>query len=122
MFLPFGYELMISFSTLKTDRSELRVGWYCETSLSPPVIFLLTVPRRYFFRGSFFICIICLCHIVLSVSCSITVTCWERAVLCSVLLCFCHLPIRCVGQVWYLTEWIPELCLLPYFEKCSSDV
>ena len=47
MFLPFGYELMITFSTLKTDRSELRVGWYCETS------FLLTVPRSYFFCGSF---------------------------------------------------------------------
>ena len=54
MFLPFGYKLMIIFSTLKTDCSELRLGWYRETSLSPPVIFLLTVPRRYLIRGSFF--------------------------------------------------------------------
>ena len=54
MFLPFGYKLMIIFSTLKTDCSELGLGWYRETSLSPPVICLLTVPRRYFICGSFF--------------------------------------------------------------------
>ena len=28
-------------------------GWYRETSLSIPVIFLLTIPRWYFFCGSF---------------------------------------------------------------------
>ena len=25
------------------------LGWYCETSFSPPVIFLLTIPRRFSF-------------------------------------------------------------------------
>ena len=55
MFLPFGYKRMIIFSTLKTICSELRLGWYRETSLSPPVIFLLTVQRRYLIRGSFFL-------------------------------------------------------------------
>ena len=36
-------------------------GWYCQTFLSPPVIFLLTIPRRCFFYGSFFIiCVSCL--------------------------------------------------------------
>ena len=130
MFLPFGYKLMIIFSTLKTDCSELRLGWYCETSLSPPVIFLLTVPRRYFIRGSFFICI-CLCHIVLSVSCSIRVTCWERAVFLALLYVACccvfvTFPYGVLGQVWYLTESIADLCMLPNFEKfkpmCSSDM
>ena len=28
-------------------------GWYRENSLSPPFFFILTVPRRYFFCGSF---------------------------------------------------------------------
>ena len=47
--------------------------WYRETSLSPLVIFLITIPRWYFFCGSF-LCV-CLCYIVLSVSCSLVVTC-----------------------------------------------
>ena len=47
-------------------------GWYRKTSLNPPVIFLLTVPRRYFFCGSFSFCV-CLCYIVLSVSFSLVV-------------------------------------------------
>ena len=127
MFLPFGYKLMITFSTIKTDRSELRVGWYCETSLSPPVIFLLTVPRRYFFLGSFFYlynlslpyCLVCVLQYYGHL---LGKGCFLGSPVCGVLLCFCHFPIRCVGQVWYLTESIPELCLLPYFEKCSSDV
>ena len=38
-----------------------------EISLSPPVIFLLTIPRRYFFCGSFYFVFVfailsCLCH------------------------------------------------------------
>ena len=53
-------------------------GWYRETSLSPPVIFLLAVPRWYFSCGSSLYCV-CLCYFVLSVSCSLVVTCLERA-------------------------------------------
>ena len=49
-----------------------------------------------------FLCL-CLCHTVLSVSCSIGVTCWERAdllVLSHVMFsCVCHFPIRCPGSV-----------------------
>ena len=41
-------------------------GWYRETSLSIPVIFLLTIPRWYFFCGSFYVfffaILSCLCH------------------------------------------------------------
>ena len=40
-------------------------GWRRETGLSPPVKYLLTVPRRYFFCGSFMLfsvlCLLCLC-------------------------------------------------------------
>ena len=130
MFLPFGYKMMIIFSTLKIDCSELRVSWYRETSYSPPVIFLQTVPMWYFFRGYFFMCI-CLWHIVLSVSCSLVVTCWERAVFLALLyVAFCCVfvtfPYGVLDQVLYLTESIPDLCLLHYFEKfkpmCSSKV
>ena len=49
----------------------------------------------------------CLCHIVLSVSCSLVVTCWERQYFLAIL----YLMFSCVfetfqygifGQVWYL--------------------
>ena len=45
----------------------------------------------------FFICInFCLCHIVLSVSCSLVVTCWERADLLTLLyVMFFSLAIQC---------------------------
>ena len=39
---------------------------------------VLAVPRRYLFCGSSLFCV-CLCHIVVSVSCSLVVTCWEMA-------------------------------------------
>ena len=87
-----------------------------ETSLSHPVIFLLTIPRRYFFCGSFLFCV-CLCHTVLSVSCSLVVTRPLGSHVCDVFLCICHFPIRngVLGQVWYLIVSIPDLCLLSYF-------
>ena len=39
----------------------------------------LTVPRRYFFGGSFVLFMSCVCHAFASVYCCIVVTCWERA-------------------------------------------
>ena len=71
--------------------------------LSPPVkIFLLTVPRQCFFCGSFLLFIFHVCHAFLSVRCSLLVNCWERAVLlalvCDILLCFCHFPVWCPGS------------------------
>ena len=80
-------------------------GWYRHTYLSPPVIFLLAVPRRCFFCRSFlsFVFRVCLCHTVLSVPCSHVVTCWERTDLLYLLcvmfyLCFSHFPLRCPGS------------------------
>ena len=73
------------------------------TCLSPPVIFLLTVARRYFFCGSFFvICAssLCLCHTVLSVSCSLVVTCWEKDELLALVLFYCVLSLS------YTVSWV----------------
>ena len=44
-----------------------------ENWLKSPVIFLLTVPTRCFFSGFLYY------DIVLSVSCSLEITCWDRA-------------------------------------------
>ena len=67
--------------------------------LSPPVkVFLLTVPRRWFFCGSFLLVVlhVGVCFAVMSVSCSLVVTCWERADLFAVVIVvFCHFP-KCV--------------------------
>ena len=88
-----------------------------ETSLSSPIkIFLLTVPRRCFFCGSFLLFMICVCHAFLSFHFSLVVTCWERADLLAclyeVLLCFVTFLCGVLGQVWYLNVFIPDLCLL----------
>ena len=61
-----------------------------------------------------------LCHIFLSVSCSLVVTCWEKAGLLVLLyvmfMCvFVTFPSDILRQVWYLMVSIPDICLLPYF-------
>ena len=92
-------------------------GWYRETSFSPSVIILLTVPRRCFLFCFFVICVY-LCHTVMSVSCSLVV----RKVLTSWLSCMCWFlvflslfPIGVLGQVWYLIVSITDFYLLPYY-------
>ena len=62
------------------------------------------------------------CHAVLSVHCSLLVTCWERANLLALLYVmfycvFVTFPCGVLGQVWYLIVSIPNLGLLPYFNK-----
>ena len=81
-------------------------------------IFLLTVPRRYFFCGSF--CVMsCVCHAFVSVLCCLVVTCWERADLLAlvgdVYCIFFFFSCGILGQVWYLIVSFPDLCLLSYF-------
>ena len=62
-------------------------------------ILLLTVPRRYFFGGSFVLFPYYVCHAFASAHCCLVVTCWERAdllaLICGVKLCDCYFPI------WY---------------------
>ena len=99
-----------------------RNDWYHKTSLSHPVkIFLLTVPKRCFFCGSFllFLFRVCRCHEFLSVHCSLLVTCWERADLLALLYVmfscvFVTSPCGVLGQVWCLIVSIPDLYLHAY--------
>ena len=55
------------------------------------------------------------CHAFLSVHCSL-VSNWPLAVLCVMLLCVC-ITFQCgvLGQMWYLTVSIPDVCLFTYF-------
>ena len=78
---------------------NLGWGWRLEIGLSPPVkVFLLTVPRRFFFFESFLLVML---HVdvhcaVVSVPCSLVVTFWELAdLLNAVFIVFCHFP-KCV--------------------------
>ena len=50
-----------------------------EAGLSPPVKYLLTIPRRYFFCGPFVLFMSCVCHAFASVHCCLVATCWGRA-------------------------------------------
>ena len=68
------------------------------------------------------------CHAVLSVHCSLVVTCWASANLLALLYVifscvFVTFPCGVLGQVWYLIVSIPDRCLLPYFDVnffCAS--
>ena len=59
-------------------------------------------------------------HALLSVHCSIVISCWERAGILALL----YVKLSCVfvtfscgvlGQVWYLIVLIPDICLITYF-------
>ena len=79
---------------------HLNLGrvWRHKTGLSPPVNISLTVPKRCFFCGSFLPVMlhVGVCCAVVSVPCSLVVTCWERvdllAVVCCFFLCFVTFP------------------------------
>ena len=100
-------------------------GWprYRQICFRPPV-FLLTVPRRSFFCGSFFvICVLCVFVIL---SCMLLAAFWSpvgkvliswlsNMLCCRVLLTLSHM----VSWVRFLNRIvsIPDLCLLSYSEK-----
>ena len=57
-----------------------------------------------------------LCCLVCSLPSCDHMQCWERAELLALLcvvfsLWFCYFPYGVLGQVWYLIELIPDLCL-----------
>ena len=58
--------------------------------------------KAVFLCGPFFVNCVCLCHTYMSVSCSLLVSCWERADLLALLyvmlLVFCNFPIFCPGS------------------------
>ena len=68
---------------------------------------------------------ICLYYTVLSVHCSIVMTCYERtdlfALLCVLFYCvFVTLPYDVLGMVWYLILSFSDLCLFYYFRSVFS--
>ena len=63
----------------------------------------------------------CLYYTVLSVPCSLVITCWEStgllALLCVMFPCvFATFPYGFSGKMWYLILSIPDFCHLLYFE------
>ena len=107
--------IYVSWST-----SELRVMLAPWNRFKPfSKIFLLIVPRPYFFCGSFmFFCLVFAMPLCVSVYLCLVVTCWVRAdilaLVCDVWYVFVTFPCGILGQVWYLIVSIPDLCSLSY--------
>ena len=55
----------------------------------------------------------------------VVTSCWERtdllALVCGVLLRFCHFPIGILSQEWYLIVSIPDLCILTHSYNFSAQ-
>ena len=69
----------------------------------------------HFLRSMF-----CVCHDILSVHCSLVVTCWDRTghlALLYVMFYNIFFTFLCgvLGQTWYLLVSIPGICILTYF-------
>ena len=79
----------------------------------------LTIPRWYFFCGSFVLFMFCVCHAFTSVHCCLVVTCRERAgllaLVCDVYRVFVTFPCGILGQMCNLIVSFPDLCHLAYF-------
>ena len=72
--------LFVTFPNVSWSTSELRArlapgNWFKPSSK----IFLLNVPRPYFFCGSFVFLMSCVWYAFASVNCCLVVTCLERA-------------------------------------------
>ena len=83
-------------------------------------MFFIDRSKAVLFCGSFLLFVFQVCHVFLSVPCSLVVTCWERtdllALLCVMVYCdvvtfLCGV----LGQVWRLIASTSDLCLLSYF-------
>ena len=55
------------------------------------------------------------CHVVLSVHCSLVVTCWERDDLLALVYVMFYCVFSLFYEVWHLIVSIPDICLLLYF-------
>ena len=67
------------------------------------------------------------CHVDLSVHCSLMVIYWEMTNLLALLYVMFHclfvtFPCGVPGQVWYLIVSVPDLCFLPYFVNAVFSV
>ena len=88
----------------------------------------MTIPRQYFFCGSFMFlfCLVFAMSLCASVYMCFVVTCLERADLLALVWCvymwICHFPIGILGQVWYLIVSIPDLCTLTYLDWYLEEI
>ena len=119
---------------------SLRRFWLLPFCLSNKID-LLTVPRRYFFCGSFVLLMSCVCYAFASVYCCLVVTCWERADLLALVCDFVFLSLSLVVSwvrhgTWFyrflifvafltliaLREWLVhssnEICKTSQFLPC----
>ena len=89
-------------------------GWYCETSLSPLVFLLLTVPRRCFLCWSFCVCLCFLwCLFIAALWLPVELTSWLSSVWD--FLVFCHFPIWCY-------TWLYRRLIFVFSLKASSHI
>ena len=71
--------------------------------------------------------LVCLYYTVLSVPCSLVITCWERADLLALFVCefpcvFFTFPYDITGQVWNLILSIPGLYPLVYLHYSTNSL
>ena len=117
VFSRFALILMLASATSMWER-RLDLKFY---------VFLLTIPWRCFFCGSFLLLMLRVCHAILSsIYCSLVVTCLERADLLAllyvVIYCVLSLPHKGVlGQMWYLSVLVADLCILSYFKERKKN-
>ena len=78
-------------------------------------IFLLTVPMRYYFCGSFVLFMPCVYHAFASVHCCLVIT-WRERADPSALVCGVYCDFATYGLIWYLFVSIPDPCFLSYLE------
>ena len=105
--------------------SELRVRLAPWNRFKPSSkIFLLTVPRWYFFCGysCYFWCVFVMFSRE-SIYCCLVVTCWERAdlldLVCDVLLWVCYFPIG-ILVLDCIDSWsLPSFVLLNGWKSCK---
>ena len=88
-------------------------------------IFVLKVPRRYFFCGLFVgFFVSCVSHAFATIHCCLVVTCWERADLLALLgyvyCIFLNFPCGILAQVWYLIVLFLDLCCRSYFYSSNQ--
>ena len=101
----------VSWSTSESWMMLATINWLKPFSK----IFLLTVPRQYFFCGSFVFLLSCVSHAFVSVNCCLLVTCWEGLtswllfVMFIVFLLLSHVIswARCTPGVGFRTESVP---------------
>ena len=71
-----------------------------------------------------YLCFRFVCHTVLSIPCSLVVTCWVSAdvlaLLCVMFPCVFVTSQNGVLGRWYLNVLISDICLLPYFKRISK--